>query len=139
MTSLLDVANIAKPVPLSSGASLVVAGVSALGIAHLMAKFPELRDMLGGRKQTITPERLFEAAPAAVAAIIAAGVGHPGEPDYEKAAAGLPLGDQLDLILAIWEATAPNGLGPFLDKVAQLFAASGNTALAASIKAAGTK
>lgn len=139
MTSLLDVANIAKPVPLSSGQSLAVAGISALGIAHLMTKFPELRNMLGGRKQEITPDRLFEAAPDAVAAIIAAGVGHPGEPEYEKAAAGLPLGDQLDLVMAVWEATAPNGLGPFLDKLAQLFAAGGKTDIAASIKGAVTK
>lgn len=122
MASLLDIAPLTESVTVR-GTDIPVTGVSAKGIAHLMARFPEIREMMVGREVSV--DRLMEIGGDAVAAIIAAGTGHPGEPDHEKAAAGLGLEEQADLLAATLRITLPRGIGPLVEKLAAMGGALG--------------
>jgi hypothetical protein len=116
MVSLLEIADLKKTVTVR-GADVAVFGVSAQGIAHLFNTFPELRVMMSGRRDSITPDSIVQFAPAAIAAIIAAGTGNVGDKDAEAVAARLTLGEQLNLLSAIFELTFPQGVGPFVEQL----------------------
>lgn len=117
MVGLIDIAPALETVEIR-GARIEVCGVSAKGIALLLGRFPDLRAMMAGR--TVEPERLMETGGDAVAAIIAAGCGYPGDPEQESAAGRLPLDAQADLLAAILRLTLPNGVGPFVEKLSAL-------------------
>lgn len=114
MASLLDIAPLTETVSVR-GTDIPVTGVSAKGIAHIMARFPEVREMMVGREVSV--DRLIELGGDAVGAIIAAGTGHPGDPDHERIAAGLLLEEQADLLAAILRITLPKGVGPLVEKL----------------------
>ena len=128
MASLLDIAPASKEV---HGVS--VYGVSARGIAHLLGSFPELRKLMSGME--VDAESLMAVAPDAIAAIIAAGVGKPGDAEYTAAADRLPVDIQADLLSAILSITMPQGVGPFVEKLASL----GGVLGAQSVEAPATK
>ena len=121
MVSLIDIAPQQKTVPICD-VDIAVFGVSAEGIAQLLIAFPELRQMMGGKAKAseVTAETIMSVAPRAVAAAIAAGTGHPGDPAHEAAASKLAIGDQLDLLSAIFDMTFPKGLDPFVAKLEAL-------------------
>jgi hypothetical protein len=125
MASLLDIAPLTATVSVR-GTDIAVSGVSAKGIANLMSRFPEIREMMVGKEVSV--DRLMEIGGDAVAAIIAAGTGHPGEPDHEAVAANLNLGEQADLIGAIIKLTAPKGVGPLVEKLAGMTGGLGGAA-----------
>ena len=102
------------------GQDVAVRGVSARGVAILLGRFPELRALLARQETAIGPERLLELVPDAVAAIVAAGIGHPGDPKAEAWAEILPVETQLDLLDAILRLTMPKGIGPFVERLAGL-------------------
>ena len=114
MAGLLDIAAVTETVTIN-GTKVDVPGVSATGIAHLLARFPEMRMTMTGRGVEVS--RWLEIGGDAVAAVIAAGIGHPGEEDYEAAAGRLPIEAQADLIAAIIKVTMPGGPGPFVEKL----------------------
>jgi len=124
MTSLLDVAPATKTVNVQ-GTKVEVRGVSVYGISLLMSRFPELRDLLSGKDVEVTADILMDGVPEAVKAVIAAGVGEPGNEQFEAKAESLPVGDQFDLIQAIIALTVPEGVGPFVRKVRALLSQSG--------------
>lgn len=126
MTSLLDIAPVKREVEVA-GTKLEVGGVSSLGIAYLLQKFPELRRLFGGKSADLTPERLMEAVPEAIAAIIASGCGFPGDARAEAVASSLSVGDQISLVTEILELTMPEGFGPFVAKVRLLLNATSNS------------
>ena len=76
MVGLIDIAPSVETVDVQ-GASVAVHGVSAKGIAHLLGRFPELRMLMTG--QQVETEQLMAMGGDAVAAIIAAGCGYPGD------------------------------------------------------------
>lgn len=117
MSGLLSIAAVAETVTVS-GKAVPVYGVSLQGIAHLLATYPQLRAAFTGGGVNL-PE-LQAQAPAAVAAIIAAGVGYPGDAEQEQAAARLPLEAQADLLAAIMRLTIPNGAGALVEKIKAL-------------------
>ncbi len=117
MVGLVDIAPIVEKVTVG-GAVIDVPGVSAAGIAILLYRFPELRKLLTG--VTVDSDALLKAGPGALAAILAAGTGVPGDEAAEAAAARLPLGDQTDLLTAILRVTLPGGLDPFVEKLTSL-------------------
>lgn len=123
MVSLLDIAPITRTVPIN-GQGVTVRGISAHGIATLLERFPALQGAITGASE-LSAENLYTAAPAAIASLIAAGCGLPGEPGAEAIAASLPATEQLELLAATLELTFPRGLGPFLEKLAQLKSAAG--------------
>lgn len=95
-----------------------VTGITAAGLASLLGRFPELRKYASG--VPVTTDELIGIAPAALAAIIAAGIGAPGDDEQEGAAAALPLSLQADFLEAIIRMTAPGGVGPFVERVLRL-------------------
>lgn len=125
MVGLLDLAPLTESVKVSGDRDVTVLGVSALGVAYLLRHFPELRELIVGRDVAVTPELLFEKVPHAIAAIIAAGTGNPGNELAEKAAAQLSINDQMDMLSAIIRLTMPEGLRPFVEKVKSLAQALG--------------
>ncbi|TIX27303.1 hypothetical protein [Mesorhizobium sp.] len=135
MAGLLDIAALTEKVPVGA-AKVEVFGVSAKGVAVLLGRFPELRLLMTGRE--IGPERLMQMGGDVVAAVIAAGIGFPGDEGQEAAAGRLNVEAQADLLAATLRLTFPNGLGPFVEKLTALGAVMGGEA-AASAKAPATK
>jgi hypothetical protein len=123
-TGLLDVAFVTEEV-----AGVRIAGVSALGISYLLARFPEFRMMLTGREVKV--DQLMTLAPDAIAAVIACGCGvvptgkegdEKRQHDAEAKAASIPIGVQADFLEAILRVTMPQGVGPFVARLERLAA-----------------
>jgi hypothetical protein len=117
MVGLIDIAPVVEIVDVQ-GASVAVHGVSAKGIAHLLGRFPALRMLMTG--QQVETEQLMTMGGDAVAAIIAAGCGYPGDEAAEAVAGKLSLDAQADLLAAILRLTLPRGIGPFVEKLTAL-------------------
>lgn len=117
MASLLDVAPSAEVVEIR-GTQVEVTGISALGLASLLARFPQLQDMLAGNgQQDLEPSDVIELGVQVVSAIIAAGCGMAGNAEAEAIAAELPLESQVDILSAIQRQTMPSGVGAFVEKL----------------------
>jgi hypothetical protein len=114
MAGLLDIADIVETVTIN-GTRVDVPGISAEGIAHLFNRFPEIRAAVTGK--SVSAERWAAMGVDAVAAIIAAGCGAPGDPAYEAKARKLPATAQADLLEAIMKVTMPDGIAPFVQRL----------------------
>lgn len=110
--------------------SVAVVGVSFKEILALSARFPELGALFGGGGD-FGAATFMAKGDAVVSAIIAAGIGHPGDKDEEAKASRLPLETQLDLVAAVIRVTMPSGVGPFVEKLTALTAALNVEAVAA--------
>jgi hypothetical protein len=117
MASLLDIAPLTETVSVR-GQKVEVFGVSARGVALLLARFPDLRLMMTGR--SVDTDRLMALGGEAVAAIIAAGCGSPGDEAAEAVAERLSIEDQAELLSSVLRLTLPNGIGPFVEKLTAL-------------------
>lgn len=117
MSDLLDVAPSSETV-MVRGKAVEVGGVSAAGFAYLLGRFPELRKLMTG--MTVEQDDLFLLAGEAIAPIIAAGTGAPGNQEVEAIAGNLSVDEQSDLIGAIFRQTFPKGVGPFVERLAGL-------------------
>ena len=95
-----------------------VYGVSAKGIFAIFQRFPEIQSWFKGGK--IDPKMLINEAPDAIASIIAAGCGEPGNEVAEETAGRLPADTQLDILEAIGRLTFKNGFGPFVKRIVSL-------------------
>lgn len=114
--SLLDIAPSTATVEVQPGKHVNVFGVSAEGIAALFVDFPALQKIFAGEKMERPPfAELVKTVPEALAAVIAAGTGTPGNKDAITAARRLPVQTQLELLDKIAELTMPQGFGPFVD------------------------
>lgn len=116
--SLSDIGPLTENVPVGNGEFLAVRGVSASGVLALFLRFPELQSWMTGTK--VSGPTLIGLAPDAIAAIIAAGTGTPGDDGDEKRAAELPVDLQLDIIEVIGRLTFRKGFGPFVERVIAL-------------------
>jgi hypothetical protein len=123
MVSLMDVVPLRKSVPLSTGDVIEVGGVTAVGLASMANKFPEIKALLAGKAdpKLFTFEGLIDKAPRVVAAILADGCGFPGNEEAEAKAAALPISDQLEIFEAILDLTFAKGIGPFVAAAKRLF------------------
>lgn len=117
MTSLLDVAPLSEKVTVGSS-EIMVFGVSAKGVAALLARFPDLRSLISGRE--VEAERILEFGGDVVAAIIAAACGYPGDEKAEAVASSLSVDAQADLLQAAMRLTLPKGLGPLVEKLVSM-------------------
>lgn len=117
MVGLIDIAPRAETVVIH-GTTVGVHGISAKGVAHLLGRFPELRMLMTGHE--VEAAQLMAMGGDAVAAIIAAGCGYPGDEKAEDVAASLSIDAQADLLAAIVRLTLPAGLGPFVEKLTAL-------------------
>lgn len=123
MPGLMDVIPAAAKVAVGD-VTLEVRGVSAKGVAYLLGRFPELRALMAGREVPL-PE-LMAMGGDAVAAIIAAGCGYPGDEAAEQRAGEFAVDAQADLLAAILKLTMPNGVAPFVEKLTALAGAVGD-------------
>ena len=110
MVGLIDIAPSVETVEVQ-GASVTVHGVSASGLAYLLGRFPDLRKLMTGLE--VETEQLMAIGGDAVAAIIAAGCGYPGDEKAEAVAGKLSLDAQADFLGAILRLTLPQGHRPF--------------------------
>ncbi len=117
MVGLVDIAPATERVAVR-GQEIEVSGVSAAGVAMLLARFPDLRKLFGGRD--VGMEEMMAVGGDLVTAIIAAGTGSPGDPAAEEAAGRLGIDEQADLLSAILRVTLPKGVGPFVEKLLAL-------------------
>ena len=117
MVGLIDIAPKIETVDVQ-GASVAVHGISAKGVAHLLGRFPELRMLMTG--QDVGTTQLMAMGGDAVAAIISAGCGYPGDEKAEAVAGGLSIDAQADLLAAILRLTLPVSLGPFVEELTAL-------------------
>ena len=117
MASLLDVAAVPRTCEVA-GKQVAVYGISAKGIASLMARFPAFGKFMSGINPTT--EELMKAGPECLAAFIAAGTGMPDNAEVEKIASDLGVGDQLEVVDMILRLTFPRGIGPFVQKLNDL-------------------
>lgn len=122
MVGLIDVVPAVEQVDVG-GNKVAVHGVSAKGIAYLLGRFPELRAMMAGREVAV--EDLMAMGGDAVAAIIAAGCGYPGDEKAEAIAGAMSVDSQADLLGPILRLTMPKGVGPFVEKLTALSDALG--------------
>jgi hypothetical protein len=124
MPGLSDIALSSRTVTVGTVA-VPVYGVSAQGISVLIERFPEVRDLFNGKDVDVSADSLFTLVPTAIAAIIAAGIGAPGDKDQEAIAATLSLEAQMDFLEAIIELTMPKGIGPFVDRLRSMLEGAG--------------
>jgi hypothetical protein len=117
MVGLLDIAPLTQTVTIRDQ-SIEITGVSAKGVAQLLLRFPELRALISGREVGL--DQLLALGGDIVAAVIAAGCGQVGDELAEAAAGHLGLDDQAELLTAIMKLTLPQGLGPFVDRLARM-------------------
>lgn len=113
----MDVAPIKDSVVVG-GVSIDISGVSARGIAHLLARFPELRKLMTG--MDVEADDLMRMGGDCVNAIIAAGCGYLDNKDAEARVDSLGAEAQLDMLTKILKLTMPGGIGPFAQKLAAL-------------------
>ena len=127
MVGLVDIAPVTSTI-LVRGQDITITGVSARGIALLLARVPELRAVITGRE--VAMDDLLKLGGDVIAAIIAAGTGSPGDNDAEQAADNLTLEEQADLLAAIVELTMPRGLSPLVERLSRLGLLAGGGASA---------
>lgn len=117
---LYDISGFGEDVPISDTQKLRVKGISAKGVLQLLLRFPDMQRWLSG--QTISVTDVMLQTPEAIAAIIAAGTGAPGDPDAEEIASNIPVEVQSDIVDAVYRQTFRNGFGPFVKRVLMLYA-----------------
>lgn len=136
MADLLDIApSAAVEVVKIDGHRVTVRGVSVDAIASIVARFPGLRSLAssGGIGGDIIM-RLIEGCGAAAGPIIAAGVGHLGEEEYEQRAARLLPEQQVKFLRAIFGLTFPNGIGPFVQELTSLIGGASEEAKVVKVR-----
>lgn len=124
MVSLLDIGEVSEEVSVR-GKQIVVTGISGKGLVALLSDFPEIRKLIADRGSELLTEDLIKIAPDAAAAVIAAGCGTPGDKQAVAIAGTLGVGEQVDLLEAIFRLTFPRGIGPFVEKLSRMTGANG--------------
>jgi hypothetical protein len=120
MAGLLDLAPSTRKVH-----GVTVTGISAAGLVSIVQRFPALGSLIGGMgAKGLDAPALLGLAPEAVKAIIAAGVGFPGDEAQETAAGNISLERQADFLEAIIAETLPSGFGPFVARIQALGSAA---------------
>lgn len=120
--SLLDLAGVGRTVTVR-GLDIPVTGISAKGLAVLFGRFPQLVDAVTGAGLDLSS--LADLGPDVLAAVIAAGTGHPGDAKAEAVAASLSMSDQLSLVEAIGQETFAGDAQNFMARLERLAAGAG--------------
>lgn len=117
MSTLRDLAPLARTVRLR-GVDVEVTGIAAQDIPYLLDRFAVLGKLASEGRFTL--DELAAAAPDALAALFACGIGARGDPEVEARARALKLGEQAALFAAIVEVSLPDGVGPFVENLRKL-------------------
>ena len=108
-----------------NGKKIPVYGISMTGFGTLIPRFPNLMNDLSERMKkdgTLGLMAIIDVAGPAIGAILAAGVGRPGNEQAEESFGRLAAGQQIKLLDKIIEKTMPDGIGPFVEEWAKLIA-----------------
>ncbi|MDG4903213.1 hypothetical protein P9279_22135 [Mesorhizobium sp. WSM4962] len=118
MKRLLDIApaEVTRTSVRVGADDIEVGKIAARRLTGLLMRYPELGDLMGGKK--VAPIRLVEIAVDAAAALIACGCGYYGDEAAaaEAKAAELDIEDQLRLVEAIAKLTFPPA-GPLIEQL----------------------
>lgn len=123
---LLDIVGAEAPASVEvRGQQLGITGVSIGAIARALRSFPELGSFLSGEGDQLAVDLpgIVAKVPEAVGELIAAGLGHPEDRKYIEAADKLNASEQIDVLECILQQTFPNGIGPFVARLAEAFEA----------------
>ncbi len=107
------------------GKKIPVHGISMTGFGSLIPRFPDLVGQLNERIKkdgALSIVAVMEVAGPAIGAILAAGVGQPGNEQAEENYGKLAVSAQLKLLDKIMEKTMPDGVGPFVEQWGMLMA-----------------
>jgi hypothetical protein len=113
--TLADLAAMSEDVPVGDS-FIAVHGISARKALAIARRFPKLLNLING----FDLATFIDAAPDAVAAIIAAGTGHFEDEQAEADAGEATIEIQFDILQAIGRLTFKNGFGPFVEKIMRL-------------------
>jgi hypothetical protein len=117
MVSLIDIIPQTRTVQIAAG-ELTLRGLGLRQIADLLVRFPELRKLMVEGAPAVDVDTMFALAPDAIGTIIAQAA---GQPDAAATIVNaLSLDDLGDCLIAIRDLTMPNGVGPFMNRVARL-------------------
>jgi hypothetical protein len=122
MVSLVDIVPQTKTVQIAAG-ELELRGLGLRHVADLLLRFPELRKLFVEGAPALDVDVLIEAAPDAVAAIIAEAAEQPAS--AAQIAEAMALDDMVECLLAVRDLTMPNGTAPFMGRLLKLIGASG--------------
>lgn len=136
MASLLDIAPLVDHVDVR-GTTIEVRGVSARGVAQLLYRFPKIRKMWATSKWDVAT--IMEMGDEVVAALIAASLSHPGDPEYEAAAGRLALGEQAEIMAKSLKLTMPNGFSRFSTALTEAMGAVNAGAAPTALKSTSRK
>jgi hypothetical protein len=117
VVGLLDIAPTGQDVPFRDG-TLRVRGVGAKGLSRLFSRFPDLAKMVQGGG--IDVGALLALGGDAIAAVIAEGLGQPGDEATEAKVDDLTFDEVADLLEAILRQTMPGGVVPFAARLEKL-------------------
>lgn len=108
-----------------NGKKIPVHGISMTGFGTLIPRFPNLMSDLTERVKkdgALSLVAIIDVAGPAIGAILAAGLGYPGNEEAEKKAAQLDVSTQIKLLDKIVEKSMPDGVGPFVEQWGALMA-----------------
>lgn len=117
VASILEIRKAHKTIQLGE-LSIEVQALSLADLIDIAGRFEPFKRVL--LQQAIDPKSIFACGREAVGAIIAASQGKFGDADFERAGADLDLAVQMEIIIAVYEATFPGGFGPFVERLAVL-------------------
>ncbi len=124
MSVFRDIAVVTKKVTLADGTQIEVRKLSLRQIAGLLHQFPALGDLANGKSVAATD--IAVAAPEAIGAIIAAGVGKPNDAEtLAEIDDKVDVYDQITLLEGIADITLPGGVGPLMERLARIGVALG--------------
>jgi hypothetical protein len=126
MVSLIDIVPQKAIVQIAAG-EIELRGLGLRQIADLLSRFPEVRKLFVDGAPAIDIATLLADAPDAIGTIIAQSAGQPDAAD--TIADALSLDDLADCLIAIRDLTMPNGVAPFMDRIARLVSSAGGAQL----------
>jgi len=115
----LDIAPLTRTVQVRGKAVTVHGASLAFVVGRIMAETDLVKAGLAG---ALDPVALVAALTRSLPELIAAGVGMAGDTETIVSAADLTIGEQWDLAEAIVALTAPEGFGPFVERLERLLA-----------------
>jgi hypothetical protein len=122
MVSLVDIVPQTRIVQIAAG-DLALHGLSLRQIAHLLLRFPTLRNLMTEGAPELDVDTLLLMAPDAIGAIIAEAAGEPDAADTIPNSLGVD--DIVTCLLAVRDLTMPSGPVPFFRRLMELINATG--------------
>jgi DNA integrity scanning protein DisA with diadenylate cyclase activity len=123
MGTLSDIVG-KNPKVIIRGVEIEITGISAQSLSVLIARFPQILELLDGRASSFKLETLVAVGPEFVAALLAAGTGSLADPDAERNAGRLTIDDQFTLLEAIMKWTFAD-VGEFLARIERAASSTG--------------